>query len=346
MNTRTQMLHNLFADDLIRRIVCIRYNHDILKFVNKIARVDSIANYDLFRQEIKKIPKAAFGTSYTVKRSYSENFMYGYAEQIMRYAGLEKEKMIYLPLLEHGVDLKKGFFPERYAQGMSYIMQGNEREEDWKKHRNEYAFSIGPYIHYSDSYYSEEMMKELKTKQGRTLLVFPPHTSEYGDDGFIMDDFFRVVFDEIGNDYDTIVACVFWIDVEKDYILEMECRGAKLVSAGFKLDGNFVKRLRTIIELSDTVLFPSFSTSIGYAYYLNKRVICVSCDVKEGYRTDYNDTYKAEFCKIFGKEFSAFEDEAYRLVDDYWGLSLLRSKEEIKEMYLKNKSRILRRAGF
>ena len=348
MNTRKQFLNNIFIDDLTRRSVGYRYNKRIINFINEIKTIDSIFDYEAFSEKIKSIPKTLLGTSYTIKRAYAENSLYGYADQLMSYAGLNEEPMIFLPLLEHGIDLRDGVYDDGHMDNVSYIMQGWRNCKELYMMRKKTCYCIGPYIHYSSCYYSHEKTEEIRKKYGKVLLVFPPHTTEYGDEAHILDDFYSNVLNRVGKNYDTIMACVFWTDIEKDYIKRISSSGAILVSAGFKLDSNFVKRLKTIIQISDTVLYPAFTTSIGYAFYLGKNIICYAYDAgthdnnSNVFIKQYNDL----FCSVFSIENDRSYEDKYSLIDRYWGLSNLKEKDEIRKIYFDNKAEIIRRLGF
>lgn len=92
-----------------------------------------------------------------------------------------------------------------------------------------------------------------------------------------------------GMKIDTVLACVYCMDAP--YIEEAETNSIKYVSAGFKLDYKFISRLKTILQLADVVYYSSFSSSMGYAYYMGKNIICnpspkdISCLIVVQYDT-------------------------------------------------------------
>ena len=105
MDAKNFFGNNLFIKDLSRKLFFYNYNKKINQFVKGISQIDSIQDYELFRQYLTKIPAQVLGSTYTVKRAFAENTLYGYADSVMNYGGLENENMLYMPLLEHGIDL-------------------------------------------------------------------------------------------------------------------------------------------------------------------------------------------------------------------------------------------------
>lgn len=118
-----------------------------------------------------------------------------------------------------------------------------------------------------------------------------------------------------------------------------------------------MSRLKSIISLADTVLYPSFTTSIGFSYYMKKRVIFknnfasisikskCSEDVQEKMNSEYK-TMSEIFAEIFSEDSVPFSSEQYSLIDKYWGLSEIKTKEEIRGILDENKKYIRSRLGF
>lgn len=347
---------NLFLNDMIKSIVAFSYNRKMYSFVNECSNIDSIADFSSFAEYMKKIPANLKGYCYTIKRAFSENFLYGYATSFMKYANIENESMLYLPLLEHGIYLSKDINTQRYKMASSYIFQGKSNESIWK-HRKDFRpiYYIGPYIHYANGYYSQEKIETIK--KNKILLVFPPHSSEFDSMTFSFDDFNEFLLNKIGNNYDSIYACIYCQNTQDSYTKYLQSNGVRLVSAGFKLDPLFVCRLKTILEMSDTVLYPSFSSSIGYSYYLGKKIIYLDNEslIKWSSNHDSNrvqSVYKAynsvkdAFTRLFSANAPSKTEEKYRLINHYWGLDQIKTPEELRNIYYENKNYILKHLGF
>ena len=82
------MSSNLFLYD---RLIAHHYrffNDRLESIVRDLGIIDSISDYGEFRETMMsfEFPKT-LGT-YTIKRAYSENTLYGYAESVLTYAGI------------------------------------------------------------------------------------------------------------------------------------------------------------------------------------------------------------------------------------------------------------------
>ncbi len=337
---------NWFADDAVRRFISREYNKEMGEFVQKLRRIQSVFAVDHLNELLKELPNSYHGTSYTFKRAFSENTMYGYAGQILKYAGIRQNQMLYFPLLEHGILYADEFDAVRYNLRHSYIFQGRYLEDKWnriKNHRK--AYYIGPYIHYADSIYSDTQIAEIKKKLGRTILLFLPHSTEYRNINIDIENQIDGYIRKQKENFDTVLLCVFWKDINDEFLKAIDRKQFKICSAGFKLDPLFVRRLKSIILLADEVLFTSFLSSIGYAYDLNKKVVAdVREDILKGDKRFA--AFNAEFMKYFSVESDCDDKERYEYIDRYWGLSEKKSPEEIRDIYLDNKKLLIQRLGF
>ncbi len=357
MGIKTLLDRNIYISDFSRKVGCRKYNSEMLKFVSDISQIDSISNYDEFTKALNHIPKQINGTSYTIKRAFSENCMYGYASELMNYAGLNNKNMLYLPILEHGINFSNeiGY---GYKTRMSYIFQGRSKQKIWEANKKlKQAYYVGPYIHYSRDFYEEKIINDILKEDGKILLIYPPHSTEYGATELYLDSFNQYVFSHLAKQYDSIYACIFWSDVNTPYTKWLISQGVKPVSAGFKIDPLFVRRMKSLLKMSATVLFPSFCTAIGYAYYLNKHVIYVDYEdcVKDIYSQNnvsmkiYDDGIarnKKRLSQLFAEDQALKTKEKDEFVNLYWGLSDIKTQSEIEDIYYKNKKAIKHRLGF
>lgn len=348
---------NIYVSEIIKRIIGNKYNKQMIMCAKSFSEIDSISSIDLFRKKISEIPSATLNSYHSIKCSYSENTLYGYAYSLLKYAEVDVENNIfYLPLLEHGINTLERLVGQYTHR--PFIFQGKYKEEIWKIENNKIpVYYVGPFIHYVDPYYEKGKTEQIKNNNGRTLLVFPPHGTEKNEYDFEFDKFNDMLFEKIGKEFETIIACVYWSNINDPYIRFLESKGVKIVSAGFKLDPLFVSRLKTIIQLSDVVLYPSFTTSIGYSYYLGKQVIFVDDlnekeDLQEelsDYQKEYNCSLKKinkECAKIFPIEANKKTASKDAFVEKYWGISEIKTKEEIRDILLQNKKYVKKRMGF
>lgn len=343
---------NWFFYDMLLRIFAKEYNSKIIEFTDKISQIDSIANFELFKEEMNNVPNVKLGTSITVKRAYSENTLYGYATSLMTYAQIQPKDILYFPIVEHGIPVVSDFDLKRYYLNNSYIFQGKYAFKGWKENcRNKEAFSVGPLIHYCSSFYSEEKISEIKKKIGRTALVFLPHSSENNRIQFDVDNIVNTYLIQSNDTIDSVIVCVYCQDVNQISKEVLRDRNIQFVSAGFKLDNMFISRLKTIIEIADVVIYDTFSSSIGYSYYLGKRVIALIDEeqilrwkTKWGREASFKLEEIARLFPIINN-YDEIEDKK-KFIDKYWGISNIRDREYIRKIVEFNKTRIRKRLGF
>ena len=108
-SVRRELERNWYVDDLCRRIVGIKYNTEMLSFINSVSKIDSVKHIEDFCNALDGLPSTIGETSYTLKRAFSENSLYGYSAQILKYAGLKDNDVFYLPILEHGISFDLTF---------------------------------------------------------------------------------------------------------------------------------------------------------------------------------------------------------------------------------------------
>lgn len=347
---------NIYISELVKSMVGYSYNKNMTSFIKCISSIDSILDVDDFEEVLKEIPSTLMGSYHTLKHSYGENTLYGYATNVLKYANLQPRDIFYLPYMEHGISVEN-FFQSNMKHPV--IFQGRYKESFWRENSRTPIYFIGPYIHYAEDYYDETEVAHLRKKWGKTLLIFPPHSTEKDELKCEFKSFTNYLFNKIGRKYDTIIACVYWANFKDKYFDYLKACGVRIVSAGFKLDNFFVNRLKTIINLSDTVLFPFFTTSIGFAYYLGKKVICVDNTrdinyvLSKGLRKEegqilidgFNSMHRC-FSYIFSETAEPFSKTQYELVNKYWGISEIKTPDEIRNIFNGNKKRILSRVGF
>lgn len=356
-NIRHLVEKNVYISEILKAGISYKYNKDMVNFINSISKIDSIKSIQDFEKGLKEIPSRIMNSYYTLKHSYAENTMYGYANELLNYAGLKTKDIFYLPLMEHGIAVD-GYV--RHDMNRACIFQGRYLEQYWKENSNGVpCYCIGPYIHYARDYYDNKQLLENRTKNGKTILIFPPHSTEKEKNEYTLNKFDDYLFNHLAKNYDTIIACVFWANLHDSYIESLASKGVKLVSAGFKLDPLFVQRLRTILSLADTVLYPAFTTSVGFAYYLRKKIIFINnnSEYKMGFGDDYSEKIKDLVAKgvesqniIFSEHFAEneipFNEKQEKLINYYWGVDCIKNPQQIREIVSENKKRIIRRFGF
>ena len=112
-------------------------------------------------------------------------------------------------------------------------------------------------------------------------------------------------------------------------------RGYVVVSAGCIHDVNFLRRLKTIIKLSDAVAFNGYVSGLIYSVFLGKKVFWLPQIQEREYNRmandmgdEFNDGFNKFLYKIFEDEFDS-EKQKEEMMNYYMGKSSFRSKSEM-----------------
>lgn len=208
---------------------------------------------------------------------------------------------------------------------------------------------IGPYIHYADSILSSVKAETVKNKIGKTLLVFPFHSIDGVLSSFDTEDFIKRIEEyKAKNNFDTVLVCLYWKDIQIGRAEEYIRRGYKVTTAGHINDIYFLNRLRAIIELSDFVVSNEVGTYIGYCLCLKKEIRLINQKsgfvVEKGEEEHINskgfakiDNHLVAYYKLQDKLMEILSSETiqsndFEFVTDLFGLKYLKSKEELKNI--------------
>lgn len=329
----------LYAPLRFVRFILNPYRGRHISAIKHMSEIDSISDFPEFKQKIERIKANKSVTMLRINRYGDESRMgYGYYQEIMKYAGLSEKGFIYIPSMEHGIRFSGAPWKERSGviSSICFACQGPGRLSDiydldpWKP-----IFVLGPYIHYAAPYYSAEETEKLKNELGRVLLVFPSHSYEYEEaaDG---QDLYSIIYKKYASDYDTIMVCIYWNDTDNPVLDLYAKRGAKIVSAGYRNDPNFIRRLKTIISLADDVVVDDLGTNIGFCKYMGKTVYFESAVPRlpedkvlvENHHRFYEAFYSPN--KEFTESQLRLQNELY---DHFWGGDkYLRTSEEIRDI--------------
>lgn len=273
---------------------------------------------------------------YPIEKLRDSNY-YGYALAIRKYAGIKKLNAA----LEHGLYLGDRITTaEGYRTTQRVIAMSMNRVMSFKKHNLiKPIIAIGPYIHYAESLLNEKELAQLKKELGRVLLVMPVHSAK----GFRVSFSHKLLIDfveSVKKDFDTILVCVHFRDIlsSPDFVIPYEENGYRIVCAGNEYDYNFIRRLKSIILLSDYVVSNSHGTNTGFCTYLDKpQTIVFDKSLKKTHNSYTDEIWKIRNAQVkeIEEAFSAYNleitDEQRAVVEKYWGISLIKSPEELRE---------------
>ena len=198
-----------------------------------------------------------------------------------------------------------------------------------KKHNRDIpVFAMGPIIPYADNFYSPKKLKMIKEKLGKTLLVIPMHSWKGVNNSFDGDEFMGEV-ERLKPEFDTVLVCLYYLDIRKGKHIPYLKKGYKIVCNGDRLDSHFICRLRDIIELSDVTMSNGIGTHVGYSislkrphyFYFQKMDVAVDEDVKKG--EEVEQAYRVDFEKQLNEKFGFYThvitEEQKQFVRTYWG---------------------------
>lgn len=274
-----------------------------------------------------------------------EGHLYGNIDCLIKYACCEKFDLRYLPNMSHN-----GVVP-LYSTSVMYknaVIVGGDyyRYKIHKHYPYVPVFSVGPYIQYVEGIYSENQINDMKMKNGKTALIFLPHSIEdisrkYGKKKFIDD-----VLEHYKDKYDKFILCVYWADICNEISSYAQNKKLQVVSAGFRFDPLFNRRLKSILQLSDAVIGGDWGTHYVYALCMNKPVARINITNNE---TISDSEFQEEYEKKlqFTEEYKYFCDEFYEAItseikisdrqkmwcNPYAGLDYKRTPEYIKNIF-------------
>lgn len=213
--------------------------------------------------------------------------------------------------------------------------------------KNKEVYPIGPYIHYAPDYYDEKRFVEKKKELGRTLLVFFSHSGTGESVSFDIGALIEKI-NSIRSGFKTVVISLFWSDINPEIENRLKDEGYLIFSSGHRYDYYFLSRQKTMIKLADMTMSNSTGTHLAYCSYLNKPHWIVRQEITskainekgvaniaiaEMMRKDIvNQQEKEELYQAFKEYKEVLTDEQKKVCDKYFGLSYVRTIEEMKKI--------------
>lgn len=269
----------------------------------------------------------------------NSNLFYSHARILKKFAGVDQRyKLPYA--IEHGTFLNNHVWEvDIHSDTPGIITFSDYRKQVLSGATEKPVVTIGPYIHYAESFLKPEELTLEKSKLGKTFLVFPSHSTHYLNVSF---DYQRDIdyILELGKEYNTIMICLYWKDILAGKAEYYKNEKFKLVTAGHIFDPLFLPRLKSIIQLSDFTMSNSTGTQIGYCIFLGKPhfvyIIDIAIETSGGVKRHWenpNHEYKGNSRKLVIDSFSKFQDsidsEQKKVVEYIWGTNHIKTKEEM-----------------
>lgn len=304
--------------------------------------VEKRAKLDIFdyKNVAQPLPKCYY-------EPLTDNNCFGIGWSLRQYIGSKKDYIN--SLVEHG------YFWGAYVQEMEKVTYakkiltfGDVRKDHIKSViKDKEVIPIGPYIHYAPDYYDENRYSEEKIKLGKTLLVFFSHSGTGQSVSFDLDYLIKKI-DSVREDFKTVVISIFWSDINPEVEKRLKDEGFLIFSSGHRYDHYFLSRLKTMIKLSDVTMSNFASTHIAYCSCLNKPHWIVRQDIdikalnevgaanlaidKMMAKDPSNLQEQEEMYKVFAEYNPVLTEDQKRVCNKYFGLSYIRSVEEMKEI--------------
>jgi hypothetical protein len=234
------------------------------------------------------------------------------------------------------------------------FVQGGARAAYLNAYSDKLHYPIGPIINYAECSLSQEHFDNEKLRLGKMLLVFPDHSTHHVTARIDENSFMTRVAD-LAVDFDSVCVCLYWKDIlngAADYYLE---NGYECVSAGHMFDDRFLPRLKSLLRLSDMVVSAYAGTPSAISVFMGKphstllEVAIRTSNSQERLSADVNLNAQTAVGRQFDALFHGYNDrvtdEQYAFIDDWWGISRVKTQQELvylcdiaEDMYAKGET--------
>lgn len=188
--------------------------------------------------------------------------------------------------------------------------------------------AMGPIIPYADNFHSPTELVNIKTRLGRTLLVIPMHSWTGVNNEFKHDEFVEEI-ERIKSDFDSVLVCLYYMDIRKGKQAYYENKGYTVVTNGDRLDPCFISRHKDLIQLADLTMSNGIGTHIGYSislgkpHYYFKQEMRVELEKNVKKDEEQEQLYRVELekkiVKLFGNYSCEITQDQKDFVTKYWG---------------------------
>lgn len=319
---------NVLLDTYVKRT----QKYDLLQDVREFIKITKEAISYCQEKNITMVHKGIRG----------EGHYYGNTQCLLEYADIFGFEEIYLPDVSHHACFP--VYDVEFQHNTAVIVSGTHfRRKIHQRRPYVPVFSVGPYIHYTKGIYTDEKLTIEKEKNGKTLVVFLPHSLENIDRLYSKKEYLDIIKKKFGNQFKTILLCVYWADMSEELYKYAQDRGMRLITSGFRFDSAFNKRQKTILELADAVVCGDIGSFVAYSIYKGIPIARVGISnnttlldlqlksemIQKVQYDDYYKKYEQEFYSIFDDNFRN-SNEQYEWMNDLAGFDQVRSKNYIK----------------
>lgn len=273
---------------------------------------------------------------------HEPNDWYGHAKIFKQFLGLPENHQFKF-IIEHGLHLVEDILSIELETDLpSFVTYSDFRAQIIKKY-SKVPFCVGPFINYASSSLSIEEILSEKKRLGKSILVFPSHSSGDLDFHYNITEFCKKV-KKIGKKYNSIRVCLYWKEAQAEHAKYYNSFGFECVTAGHILDPLFLPRLKSIIEISDLTISNVAGNHVGYSIFMNKpHIILPQIHQINGRKSEKKlleeAWWKSPSYQAIVKEFTNISDKITprqrSLVNYYWGVDKIKTKNEFLKIVKK-----------
>ena len=324
---------NVYLNKSFYNFVCKKSDIYIRKIVGEFHEddyLDDTQSLKIFRENAER-SKDVFVTR---NINWNNTHIYGIWESV--FGKVVKNEKFISPCIEHGLIFHNEVYRDVLNTArMTCATFSSFRKEIIQSRVEIPVFCVGSYIKYADNFYIREKLDALKNRMGKTLLVFPTHSTD-NSEITTNQELFCKNLKSYAREFDTVLINAFWWNINDPLIQRLESEGYKIISCGFRDDTNFLPRLKSYFELADLVMGDSIGTHVGYALACGvpfsyvpaetKTKLLLECENKD---IDFVEMHQNKIAEAFLNA-TEITDKQREIVDYYWGNNLFKTKEEIK----------------
>lgn len=294
------------------------------------------------KASIKKLYEWSKDRELVTPEFHKPNDFYGHAALLKKYAEMPSGYQI-KAVIEHGPHVPEYAWDVDIKSPLpAMLVSGASRYPVLKEKCNKALLSIGPIIRYAPHFLDKQTLYMEKKRMGRTLLVFPPHSTHWVNALYDIHEYCRRI-ESIGKEFNTVMVCIYWKDVLRGTSEKYMEHGFECVTAGHMYDSLFLPRLKSIIELATVSLSCSGGTQCACCMAMEKPVFIIEVDDIKHTALN-NEILKRDKVSPKSKEsilkkdeiMNAFKDirpdiskKQIQIAERYWGFSEFKTVEEM-----------------
>lgn len=331
---KTAIAQNAYFNAWFYKTASKNKNNEMQKLYQEMESWDTIKDVSELKRFRKEVE--AGRAYYTTDPNLSNTRIYGNWESI--FGQFTSNEVIATPAVEHGLIFHNQIFTDiKFTARMTVGTFSSFRKSIIQQYLKRPVFCVGPYIHYAKPFYPCNQFDDMKRNLGKTLLVFPTHSTNTSEIS-VQEDLFCKKISEIAKDYNSVLVNTFWWNINDTLIQKLASEGYHICSAGYRDDNKFLSRLKTIINLSDFAVGDSVGSHIGYCVDQGCPFSIINVDTMVTLKTKEENSDLDFVSDILKSIKSAFLNaanigpEQIEICNKYWGLNEIKTCKEILAM--------------